>query len=150
MTDRLKLTLGGIWLIASSVSLLIPIFVPSFPGTALNPIATSLTTMFILSFPSSLVGLPLLYLVNYMVGVDPGSIQGMYENVIVLFVLGLVQWFWLVPRLWSNRPALQMLNLRQVADSTVLTDGGDAASIEFFNAQETTPLERVLRDTDKT
>jgi hypothetical protein len=148
MTDRSKLALGGMWLTASSLALIIPIFVPSFPGTALNPIGMSLATMFILSFPSSLVGLPLLYLVNYMVGVDAGSIQGMYENVVVLFVLGLVQWFWLVPRLWNNKPPIQMLNLLQATDNAVLTDGA-AIRAEFFDAKETTPLERVMRDTDE-
>ncbi|HKX84226.1 MAG TPA: hypothetical protein VJL58_08405, partial [Pyrinomonadaceae bacterium] len=137
----------GVWLIASSFALIIPIFVPSFPGTALNPISTSLTTMFILSFPSSLVGLPLLYLVNYMVGVDPGAIQGMYENVIVLYVLGLVQWFWLVPRLWSRKPPIQMLDLVQATENAALSEGV-VIPAEFFNTKETSPLERVMRDSD--
>ena len=101
MTDRFKLTLSGMWLFVGLFSLVLPVFLPSnsfSANPAANVIGTATATMFILSFPSSLFGIPLLVIVDYALGVDPNTIQGMYVNLFMLFVLGLVQWFWIVPR----------------------------------------------------
>src|SRR5688572_1783034 len=114
MKERFKLSLSGVWLLSSLVSLILPVFIPSYahPQSFIqNVIGTSTVTMFILSFPSSLFGIPLLYFAQAAIGLDPNTIGGMYLNLFLLFVLGLVQWFWIVPRIWRNDPDVVILNL---------------------------------------
>src|SRR5688572_20892821 len=112
MTEKFKLSLTGMWLLVSVFSLILPIFLPSYAtshGLVSNAIGVSTATMFVLSFPSSLFGLPVMFMANYVLGLDPNSIQGMYVNLLMLFVLGVVQWFWIVPRVWRNHPVIQRL-----------------------------------------
>ena len=151
MTERFKLSLSGMWLLASLVSIILPIFLPSYdsPNLAANTIGAATATMFILSFPGSLFGIPLLYMVNYVLGTDMNSIGGMYVNLLLLFVLGLVQWFWIVPRLVRREPALQSLQLPEQAASPRLTEFRDDTARSFFDEKSQTPLERVLRGDDE-
>lgn len=149
MTERFKLSLSGMWLLVSLFSLLLPVFLPSNAFSA-NPtenvIGTATATMFILSFPSSLFGIPFLMIVGYALGVDPNSIQGMYLNVFLLFVLGLVQWFWIVPRVWRRDPDVQMLNLPVTSVGKALREATVETQFEDFNTRERTPVERVIDD----
>jgi len=148
MTERFKLSLSGIWLLASLTSIILPIFVPS--NNSLNPaentIGAATAAMFILSFPSSLFGLPLLFLVNFVLQTDMGSIGGMYVNLLLLFVLGLVQWFWIVPRMFRTEPAMQTLEVSDPAPDLRLPEFRETADRPMFDAEERTPLERVLHD----
>jgi hypothetical protein len=151
MTERFKLSLSGMWLIVSLFSLLFPIFLPSVTDSsnpAANVIGTATATMFVLSFPSSLFGIPLLVVVDYVLAVDANSIPGMYVNLFVLFVLGLVQWFWIVPRVWRREPDVQMLNLRASSSFAKLSEMPLNVHFEEFNAREGTPVERVINDDD--
>ena len=134
------------WLIVSLFSLLLPVFLPSNAlsgNPAANVIGTATATMFILSFPSSLFGIPLLVVVDYVLGVEPNSIQGMYVNLFVLFVLGLVQWFWIVPRVWRGDPDVQVLNLPVALveqNRKILAD----AQFKVFDERDRTPVERIF------
>ena len=147
MTERFKLSLSGMWLIASFFSLVLPVFLPSYadaPGLTANTIGAATATMFILSFPSSLFGIPVLYAVNYVLGIDSASIQGMYVNLLMLFFLGIVQWFWIVPRVWRNDPAVQRLDLRSGQDAVRLTEVPLESQMDYFDLKDRTPLERAL------
>ncbi len=147
MTERFKLSLSGMWLIVSLFSLLLPIFLPSSAfsvNPAGNVIGTATATMFILSFPSSLFGIPLLLIVGIVLGVDPNSIQGLYLNLFLLFVLGLVQWFWIVPRVWRRDPDVQVLNLPVSSAYIELSEMPIDAKFEEFDSRERTPVERVI------
>lgn len=151
MIERFKPSLSSMWLFVSLSALIFPIFVPSFPsapGLTANPIGTATVTMFLLSFPSSLFGIPLLFMTDLVLGLDPNSIKGMYVNLLMLFVLGLVQWFWIVPRVLRSEPAVQALDLLPTLRVDALPERTIDMSAEFFDAKETTPLERVLRDSD--
>ena len=150
MTERFKLSLSGMWLLVSLFALIFPIFVPSFPGATglANPIGTATVTMFVLSFPSSLFGIPLLFMTDLALGLDPNSIKGMYVNLLILFVLGLVQWFWIVPRVLRSESTGQALDLLPTLITGALPERTIDMSAEFFDVKETTPLERVLRDED--
>ncbi len=111
MTEKIKWSLGSAWLVVSLFALALPVFLPSYangPGLFSNVIATSTATMVILSFPSSLFAFPLLFVMNEILGINPSSIEGMYTNLTMIFVVGLVQWFWLVPRLFQ-RPVVETL-----------------------------------------
>jgi hypothetical protein len=151
MTERFKLSLSGMWLIVSLFSLLLPVFLPSnaFSGNpAADVIGTATATMFILSFPSSLFGVPLLVVVDYVLSVDPNSIQGMYVNLFVLFVLGLVQWFWIVPRVWRREPDVQMLNLPIASSLGQLAEAPANADFDAFASRESTPVDRLINEDD--
>src|SRR5262245_62407818 len=99
MNERFRLTLGQIWVLISTFCLLLPVFLPSSanPQTFFaNVIGTVTVTMFIFSFPMSLFGLPVMFMTNSILGVDPQSIGGMYLNLTMMFVFGVIQWFWIV------------------------------------------------------
>lgn len=152
MTERFKLSLSGTWLLVSLFSLLLPIFLPSnafSSNPAANVIGTATATMFILSFPSSLFGIPLLVVVDYALGVDPNSIQGMYVNLFMLFVLGLVQWFWIVPRVWRSDPDVQVLNLPVSSNTKPLAEMSSDVQFKIFDGRERTPVERLITDDDE-
>jgi hypothetical protein len=152
MTDKFKISLTGMWLLVSAVCLVLPIFLPSAafsPNPAANAIGTATATMFILSFPSSLFGIPLLIIVDYALGVDPNSIQGMYVNLFLLFVLGLVQWFWIVPRVWRREPGIQVLQIPSLKESVALPPVCAETQFSGLDDRERTPLERVLSESDE-
>src|SRR5689334_22979721 len=109
MREKFKLSLSGLWLLVSIFSLLLPVFMPSSANAsnfAENAIGTASVSMFILSFPSSLFGLPVMFFAKIVLDVNPTSIEGMYLNLFLLFVFGLVQWFWIVPRVLRSEPRL--------------------------------------------
>lgn len=143
MPDRLKLGLGGVWLIAGLSTLILPIFLPSYsgsPGFRGNALAVSTITMFILSFPSSVVAVPLLFMLYVLLGVTT-SIGAGYVNVVVLFVVGLIQWFWMLPRFMERQAYFQRLELGDAAGNSRLF-ARDISS--WVDAGGSTPLERVL------
>ncbi len=151
MTERFKVSLSGMWLLVSLFSLLFPIFLPSVSDSsnpAANVIGTATATMFILSFPSSLFGVPLLVIVDYVLGVDPNSIQGMYVNLFMLFVLGLVQWFWIVPRVWRSDPEVQVLNLPVSPALGRMAEAPADANFNAFASRERSPVERLINEDD--
>lgn len=151
MTQRFKISLSGMWLFICVFTLLIPVFLPSFAGSAnpaANVVGTATASMFILSFPSSLFGIPLLVFIGASLGVDPNSIEGMYLNLFVLFVLGLVQWFWIVPRIWRRDPSVQVLNLPVSRDEIPVNLLRPAEVFAVYDECQHTPVERVIRRED--
>ena len=139
------------WLFVCVFTLLIPVFLPSFAGSA-NPVSnvvgTATASMFILTFPSSLFGLPLLIFVGSMLGVNPNSIEGMYLNLFVMFVLGLVQWFWIVPRIWGGSSKVQILDLPGYPDIAPLRISYPAKDLIAYDEGDRTPVERVIGDNE--
>ena len=147
MNSRLRLTLSGMWFIVSSSAVILPIFLPSI-GTSLagNPIAVATITMFIFSLPSSLLAIPLCYFLNAALGISSTPISLLYLNVLMMFLLGTVQWFWLVPRAFSETPIVQPLDLSEPTATSGLPEPEIAAAVDIYGF---TPLERVLRSTDR-
>ena len=130
--------------------MILPVFLPSYadPQSFIqNVIGTSTVTMFVLSFPSSLFGIPLLLFAQMALGVDPNTIGGMYLNLFLLFVLGLIQWFWIVPRVRRGEPDMLTLNLPHNVELR-LSKGRPVTASEFFDSHLQSPLERALRDDD--
>lgn len=151
MKEKFKLSLSGLWLLVSIFSMLLPVFMPSSanaPNFVENSIGAASVTMFILSFPSSLFGLPAMFFAGIALDVNPNSIEGMYLNLFLLFVFGLVQWFWIVPRVWRNEPRFQMLNLFGAKPEIQLLEAKAANNIPFCDADGRTPLERVFQEKD--
>ena len=113
MPEKLKFRLSSMWLFVSIFTIILPVFVPSFSSSnpTTNAIGVATAAMFILSFPSSLFGLVAMMFVDIILGMNPNSIQGLYVNLLVMFVLGLVQWFWILPRIWNRDPAFQTVEI---------------------------------------
>jgi hypothetical protein len=111
---KFNLSLKQIWLALGIFSLILPVFLPSEAGSNnafLNIIGIVNIVMFILSFPCSLFGLPVVFFAWYALEMNPNSIEGAYLNTILFFVLGFVQWFW-IARFWSpTEPVLQEIKL---------------------------------------
>ena len=147
MSERFKLSLSGMWLIASCFSIILPIFLPSSvnaPSIVANSIGAATATMFLLSFPISLFGIPLLFAASYVLGVEPNSIQGMYVNLLVLFALGLVQWFWMAPRLLHRGSTVQSLAIDHAPLVPTLAAPVTCDRPDFFDSNNRTPVERVI------
>ena len=151
MKERFKLSLWQIWLLISTFSLLLPVFLPSSanPQNFLeNVIGTVTVTMFILSFPSSLFGLPIMFFAQVALDVNPNTMQGMYLNLFLLFVLGSVQWFWILPRLLRSEPRFQMLNLVGGKSAPQLSAVKFDGNIASCDSQGRTPVERIIHQKD--
>src|SRR4051812_35592118 len=100
MSERTTWTASVLWLLISLVCLTLPIFVPSSPNPSdyfTDPISISTFVMTVISFPCCLLGLLFSPIIDLFAGVDPNSMQGMYLHLKITFVLGLAQWFLLVP-----------------------------------------------------
>jgi hypothetical protein len=147
MSEYFRLSLRRLWLVVSGVSLILPIFLPSsaHPQNFLqNVIGTTTLTMFILSFPSSLFGIPLFFFAQISLGIDPNTIGGMYLNLFLMFILGLVQWFWIVPRLLRGKRDREVLNLQELRSNPLLPEIKENGGFGFYDKESRTPLERAL------
>lgn len=144
MTERFKLSLSGVWLLASLSSIVLPVFLPS--NSASDVIGTATLSMFVLSFPSSLFALPFLIFLQAALNLTSGSVGTMYISVLVFFVLGFVQWFWIVPRIYRNEPSVQTLNLPVTVEAIRLPEAMRDFDLGGFDEQDLTPVERVIRD----
>lgn len=147
MSEQFKNSLVTIWLLVSAACMTLPVFLPS-NGSSLDPttnvVGAATVTMFILSFPSSLFGIPLIVFIDYSLGVDPNSIAGRYLNMFLLFVLGSAQWFWVLPRVWQREPAIQVLTIPALADKDWLSEGTAEEGVNVLDDRQRTPVERVI------
>lgn len=151
MSERFKPSLGGIWLLTSLSCLILPVFIPSFAGAATflqDVIGTMTAVMFALSFPGSLLAIPLTFFGQRLLGIDPNTMAGMYLNLLLLFTLGYVQWFWLVPRIWGTTFAKLPSSLVHGADLQ-LSDAAHVHEVEFFEAASPSRVERMIQDEEQ-
>ncbi|HEX3101015.1 MAG TPA: hypothetical protein VHQ01_04450, partial [Pyrinomonadaceae bacterium] len=79
-------------------------------------------------------------------GVDANTIGGMYLNLFLMFVLALVQWFWIFPRLVRMKKDVQTLDLDQEVIIPLLPSEKKTIGPEIFDSRSRTPLERVIND----
>ena len=123
----------------------LPIFVPSL--NSLNPlsnvIGAATLTMFVLSFPSGLLAIPLSFIASGLFRIDTNSIGGEYLGVCLMFALGAVQWFWLVPSLWRRRTAMEYLDS---LPNDVTSFAEADTPVEFGVAADQTPLEKIFKE----
>ena len=145
MSDNMKIALTGFWLILSSACVVLPVFVPSsvYSGDPLaNVVGTSAITMFILSFPASLLGLPISMLLQSAFGLGQYSLMGMYVNTLVFFALGLCQWFWAVPRLRAFIAEARAAN--EANSETLAGEISRGIGMPAFDDDELSPVEGVF------
>jgi energy-converting hydrogenase Eha subunit C len=113
MKRNFKSSVRLIWLIIGVFSLIL-LFTPRVEGWqdfTKNTILALNAVMFILSLPCSVFAVPVVVAAAYYLDMHPTSSRGMTLSTILLFVIGLMQWFW-IARFWSpSEPPLQMLGL---------------------------------------
>ncbi len=146
MSGNTKVALAGLWLMAGSACIVLPVFVPSYivSGDPIaNVVGTSAVTMFILSFPASLLGLPVSMLLQSALEVGPYSLMGLYVNTLVFFALGIGQWFWAMQRL---QVYLADARAAENASDPGHSVGKIARGVEAcaFDEDELSPVERVF------
>lgn len=137
------------WLFVSFICLIAPVFFPTlpYPDSFLDdPMGTSTLVMFLLSFPMSILAAPALI----AVGAGPNPIEAAYTNLFFLFVIGFVQWFWLIPKLTQEKqPELQVLDLHAARPAAQLSEAHLSTDFPFFDKESRTPVERVIDDYSK-
>lgn len=110
---NIKFSLKYIWLAVAFLSLVLLTFHWfDFDSRNLEYGILSLNSIaFILSLPCSLFVLPVLIASNHYMAISPFAGDGIYLGTILLFIIGAMQWFWVV-RFWSpTESSLQMLEL---------------------------------------
>ena len=110
---NIKSNLKRIWLTTGVCSMILMVFLWfGYDSQNLrNTILVLNASMLILSLPCSLFAVPVVVLANHYLEINPFSVEGINVSTIFLFVLGLMQWFW-IARFWSPTEApFQNLNL---------------------------------------
>jgi hypothetical protein len=126
MEKRFKLSLRKIWLVVGIVSMVL-LFLPLTGDAqvyAKNTIIVLNALMLLLALPCSLFAVPVMFAAFYYLDMFPTSRQGITLSTILLFLIGLMQWFW-ISRFWSpTEPALQMLGLPGTNTDNIIAFGG--------------------------
>jgi hypothetical protein len=145
MTDYLRSTLKTAWIFGAIALLAMPVFIPSF-ATASSAIEGATLGMFLLSFPSSVIAMPLIFMSNAMLGFHGGSIVGSYMVLVMLSIAGFVQWFWIVPTLLGQGKELQPLDLGGASQNPRLFRQTPEYYSDWFDVGGETPLEQVIHE----
>lgn len=146
MSDNVKVALTGLWLMLSSACVVLPVFVPSnvYSGDPFaNVVGTSAVTMFVLSFPSSLLGLPISMVVQSATGVGQYSLMGLWINTLVFFGLGVCQWFWALPGLRIYTAQARAAEAHSDSSNSV-REIARGTAFEALGEDERSPLERIF------
>jgi hypothetical protein len=147
MMERYWSRLRMPWLFVSLLCLIAPVFLPSVPyprDFLEDAMGTATVIMFVLSFPISLLATPVILFVGIGLGLGPYPIQLAYLNLFLLFALGTIQWFWIVPRVnREDNGDLQILDLHTPA---ALGEAHFNTDFSFFDSNSKTPVERVIDD----
>ena len=109
----IRTNLKYIWLVFAVLSLVLMVFMWfGYDSQNLqNMIHLFNALMLLFSLPCSLFAVPVILLANHYLGINPLSTEGINLSTIFLFILGLMQWFW-IARLWSpDKYAFQKINL---------------------------------------
>lgn len=148
MRERMKISLKSLWLFVSVTTLLAPVFIPSAPGS--NVLGYATVVMVLLSFPSSLFAAPLMIFVSIALGIHAHTVEGTYLNLVMLFALGLAQWYWIVPKVWGTASQVQTLGLAANGPTTALPTPISEGLFHPFDVEGRTPVERLIRDNTAT
>lgn len=149
MKKLFKVGFKGTWLLISLLALALPVFLPSYsnPQTIFqNIIGVASVTMFFISFPMSLLGLPVGFFTSRFLGLDPASIGGMYVSLLALFAMGFIQWFLLVPRLFWKMKTSRQLSLQEGNAMSLLSGPSADKDTRFYDSRGRSPVERVIQD----
>lgn len=110
---NLKTNLKRVWTIAAvlSLGLLIYMWFGGIESESLkNTILALNILMFVLSLPCSIFAAPVVFSAWYFLEMNPLA-EGIYLSTILLFLLGAMQWFWLIGFYYPPESPFQRLDL---------------------------------------
>jgi drug/metabolite transporter (DMT)-like permease len=105
MNSRLETKLKYIWCLMSVFSLLLPLYPNYFadsPETFGNIMIPALIVLFVVSFPISFFAIPLFVLFKFILEIEPNEMFGAYLYLGLFNIIGFIQWFWLMPKIFGN------------------------------------------------
>lgn len=110
---NMKFNLKYIWLATGVLSMVLMVFMWfGYDSQNLrNTIYVLDASMLILSLPCSLFAVPVVVLANHYLDISPFSAEGINVSTMFLFVLGLMQWFWIARFWFPSEAPFQNLNL---------------------------------------
>jgi hypothetical protein len=111
---NIKSNLKRIWSVTAVLSLGLLIYLwlsESESAGLLNTILALDVVMLLLALPSGIFGAVVVAAAWYVLELNPFSAEGAYLNTIVLFLLGAVQWFWLIRFYYPPEAPFQKLDL---------------------------------------
>lgn len=114
---NIKTNLKRIWSVTAVLSLGLLIYLWLGENESPRLVYTILALnalLFILALPCSIFGAATVLTAWYVLELNPVSAEGVYLNTIVLFLLGAVQWFWLIRFYYPPETPFQKLNLTEV------------------------------------
>jgi hypothetical protein len=91
-----------------------------------------------------------MFMTGVILGINPASIEALYLNLTIMFVLGVVQWFWILPRFLAKDPKFQTLNLLGARPEVLLAEAKMESRVDFYDVRGRTPLERVIESDRET
>ena len=74
----------------------------------------------------------------------------MYLNIFMMFILGLFQWFWIVPRVWRRDADVQVLDLPVSFENAHTPLFQPAHIFSAYDEIDQTPVERIIRHDGET
>ncbi len=109
-----KFNLKYFWLTIGVLAMILMLFMwLGFESQTLkNSVFALDVLMFILSLPCSLFFVPVAAAADYYLEIGTFSDSGIYLNTIFLFVIGLLQWFWIANFWYPAQSVFQKLDLR--------------------------------------
>lgn len=154
MTEQYISIFKWVWLLICGICLTFPVFIPSHSISGSVPsgdvMGAAAGVIFMLSFPSSVLWAVALAFGREASGWHIYSIGDMYVNLFFLCVLGYIQWFYVVPKIFQKRePQLQLLELHAGDTVTLLEEGLINMDFSFFASESRTPLERVIDEAEQ-
>jgi hypothetical protein len=114
---NIKTNLKRIWSAVAVLSLALLIYlwlVETESPHLLNTILALDAVMFLLALPCGIFGVGVILTAWYVLDLNPVSAEGVYLDTIVLFLLGTLQWFWLIRFWYPTETPFQKLNLTEV------------------------------------
>ena len=142
MFEKLRANWRSGWLFISISTLLAPVFIPSFPSS--NVIGYATAMMVLLSFPSSLFAAPLMIFMGIALGFPPHTLEGMYVNLVLLFCLGVAQWYWIVPRVFGSASNLQTIGFAVNGSRASFPNPIPDEIVRPFDPEGRSPVERII------
>ena len=110
MYERLESRIKGLWVAVSLISLALPLFLAQFDlsrETFGRMMEIEAICLLVLSLPSSFFVVPLLVSFKMVLELDINQIEGAYFYLVLLNIIGYVQWFRLMPTFFGKAKPLK-------------------------------------------
>lgn len=114
MYENIESNLKRFWLLVSAVSLAFPLVLNLLNTGAADyakAVEIGVIVLFVLTFPSSFFAIPLLALFKMILEIDISEAFGAYLYIVLLNIIGYVQYFRLLPTYFGKSAPLKMVSI---------------------------------------